>query len=118
MQTLTRTIAGVERRFSLLSQYDLADLTLDIPSPSGEIIDLRGLSLWAKNPIGCERFLAVAATKAGDKTTAKEAGKWGSINDRANIAVEIFGLSIRSGEEVPGPKAQGGEANTSPQTGS
>ncbi len=117
MQTLTRPIGGQERRFSLLSQYDLADLTRDMDNPSGEIIDLRGLSLWAKNAVGCEQFLALSATKAGDKTTAKEAGKWGSISQRANIAVEIFGLSIRSGEEVPDPKAQGGEANTSPPTG-
>jgi hypothetical protein len=113
--TITRTIGGVERRFGLLSVDDLMSLTDTIPLASGEIVDLRGLDKWSKSPRGAEYFLEMSARKVDRAITRDTVGKWGTIMERCNLAAEIFGLSITTGEEAPGPKVEG--ASTSPQIG-
>ncbi len=114
--TIVRTIGGVERRFGLLTVDDLMSITDTIPNPSGEIVDLRSLDKWAKNPRGCEVFLELSARKTEPGLRRPEVAKWGNLIERTNLAAELFVLSITTGEDVPSPKAPG--VDTTPPTGS
>lgn len=113
--TITRTIGGKERRLQLLSVDDLMSITETIPRPSGEIVDLRGLDLWSKNPRGCEWFLWTSAAKLEPTLKREDVAAWGSLLERINNASEVFQLSITTGEESPVPKGEG--ATGSPPIG-
>lgn len=113
--TIERTIGGVSRRFGMLSVDDLMSITDTIPNPTGEIIDLRGLDKWAKNPRGAEYYLELSARKVDRGITREQVAKWGTVMERTNLAAELFVLAITTGEEVPAPKAEGGSTN--PPTG-
>ncbi len=98
---ITRTIGGAERRFSLLSVEDLESVSDNIPNPSGEIIDLRGLNKWANSPRGCEHFLWASVKKNDPLVTLDAVRKWGTIAERVALATEIFLKSLDSGEGTP-----------------
>ena len=113
--TIERTIGGKSRRLGLLTVDDLVSITDTIPNPSGEIVDLRGLDKWAKNPRGCEFFLELSAAKCDPSLKRSDVAQWGTIMERCNVAAEVYAASITTGEGDSAPKAAGG--NTNPPTG-
>ena len=107
MLSFVERLGGKDRTFTLLSVDDLIALTRTLPA-AGDIIDLRGLDLWSKNPEGAEWFLVKSLRKTEPMITRDEVRKHGSLLRRVNIANRIFTESIASGEESESPKVEGG----------
>ncbi len=101
MATILRKLGGVERTFTIPSVEQLENLTYTIPNPGGEVVDLRGLDRWSKNPVGCEHFISASLN---DPTIKREdIRKWGSVIERTNLANELLITSLSTGEDVPSP---------------
>ena len=101
------TLGGIERHFGLLTVDDLITITGTIPTQADDIIDLERLDKWAKNPIGCEHFLTLAAQKTDRGVNRDTVKTWGSIRQRCIVAADLFAKSVICGEEVPAPKVTG-----------
>ncbi len=104
---ITRKFGGKERAFGLLTQDDLRSITATIPIAVGEVIDLRCLDRWSKNPDGCDWFIWYSLKKTEPMITRADVTKTGSIMGRTNLAADIFGESITAGEDYGDPKAEG-----------
>ena len=117
MAFFLQKIGGLERTFTLLSVDDLRTIQGSMPNPGAEIIDLRMLDRWSKNPDGAEWFVWLAARKSDPALTRETVRGWGSIMGRVNLASRIFSESITSGEESNNPKAEGEPGGASPPTG-
>lgn len=112
--TFIEVLGGKERTFSLLSQGDLATLTSQTPSPTGELIDVNALDRWSKHVIGSARIVHMSFMKLDPAIKWEDCKELGSVMRRTQVASRILIESLLSGEEPETPKAPGQENAAKP----